>query len=57
MPARSEAQRRYLNSKFGHDWVKEHHFDNKGALPARVGKKKQSKKSSHISDYHHKHGR
>ncbi len=32
-PAVSEAQRRYLNAMFGHDWVKEHHFDNKGKLP------------------------
>ena len=24
MPAKSEAQRKYLNAKFGHDWVKEH---------------------------------
>lgn len=35
MPAESEAQRGYLNAKFGHEWVKEHHFDNKGKLPAR----------------------
>lgn len=35
MPAQSEAQRRYLNAKFGHAWVKRHHFDNKGKLPAR----------------------
>lgn len=26
MPVRSKAQSRYLNMKFGHDWVKEHHF-------------------------------
>ena len=32
-PAVSEAQRRYLNSQFGHDWVKAHDFDNKGPLP------------------------
>lgn len=36
MPAESEAQRRFLNAKFGHAWVKEHHFDNKGSLPERV---------------------
>lgn len=35
MPARSQAQRAYLNSKFGHAWVKKHGFDNKGKLPAR----------------------
>lgn len=36
-PAVSEAQRRYLNMAFGHDWVKEHHFDNHGPLPETVG--------------------
>jgi hypothetical protein len=36
MPARSQAQREYLNARFGHAWVKEHHFDNKGPLPAHV---------------------
>lgn len=40
MPARSEAQRRYLNAHFGHSWVKAHHFDNTGKLPARAGMKK-----------------
>jgi len=39
MPAKSQAQRKYLNWRFGHAWVKEHHFDNKGKLPARVGTK------------------
>ena len=34
MPAVSQAQRAYLNQKFGHRWVKKHHFDNKGKLPA-----------------------
>jgi hypothetical protein len=28
MPAESQAQSRYLNWRFGHDWVKQHHFDN-----------------------------
>lgn len=32
-PVVSEAQRRYLNSQFGHPWVKEHGFDNRGKLP------------------------
>jgi len=41
MPARSQAQREYLNWKFGHAWVKKHGFDNKGKLPAKVGKKKR----------------
>lgn len=25
-----------MNAKFGHSWVKKHHFDNKGKLPAKV---------------------
>lgn len=33
MPAVSQAQRGYLNRKFGHAWVKRHGFDNKGHLP------------------------
>lgn len=35
MPAVSRAQSRFLNARFGHEWVKEHGFDNstKG-LPA-----------------------
>ena len=41
MPAQSEAQRRYLNMRFGHKWVKKHGFDNKGKLPAH--KKDKSK--------------
>jgi hypothetical protein len=39
LPARSQAQRAYLNQHFGHDWVKAHHFDNKGKLPYHVKKK------------------
>lgn len=35
-PAVSEAQRRFLNATKGHDWVKEHHFDNEGKLPETV---------------------
>lgn len=35
MPARSEAQRRFLNARKGHAWVKAHGFDNKGKLPKR----------------------
>ena len=38
MPAKSEAQRRYLFSHFGPAWVKKHGFDNSGPLPARIGK-------------------
>jgi len=40
MPAKSQKQRAYLNWKFGEEWVRRHHFDNKGKLPTRVGKKK-----------------
>ena len=40
MPAKSEAQRRYLAGKFGAAWLRKHHFDNKGKLPARVKTKK-----------------
>lgn len=36
MPAVSQAQRAYLNARFGHAWVKAHHFDNKGKLPEHV---------------------
>lgn len=36
MPAKSQAQRGFLNARFGHKWVKKHHFDNKGELPAKV---------------------
>jgi hypothetical protein len=39
VPAVSQAQRAYLNAKFGHDWVKRHHFDNKGKLPEHVKKR------------------
>lgn len=42
MPAVSQAQRAYLNMKFGHAWVKRHHFDNKGTLPEHVEKKKNA---------------
>lgn len=37
MPVKSKAQSRKLNAKFGHEWVKRHHFDNstKG-LPTHV---------------------
>jgi hypothetical protein len=38
MPAKSEAQRRFLNARFGHSWVKKHHFDNKGQLPQHASK-------------------
>ena len=37
MPARSQAQRKLLYARFGAAWVRKHHFDNPGKLPARVG--------------------
>lgn len=36
MPARSQAQRAFLNARFGHAWVKRHGFDNRGKLPAHA---------------------
>lgn len=44
MPARSQAQRAFLNWKFGHAWVKAHHFDNPGKLPAYAGRHKNALK-------------
>ncbi len=55
MPAKSQAQRELLNAKFGHAWVKRHHFDNKGKLPAHVkkGKKRMAKKHKHTGPVTH----
>lgn len=45
MPAMSESQRRFLNARKGHEWVKRHGFDNKGELPEKVkGKNKRAAK-------------
>jgi len=46
MPAVSQQQREFLNARFGHAWVKRHHFDNKGKLPhyVRQGVVKRLKK-------------
>ena len=41
MPAKSQAQRGYLASKFGPEWARKHHFNNKGPLPERVQKHQQ----------------
>lgn len=51
MPVRSKAQSRLLNARFGHEWVKEHHFDQstKG-LPEHVKKKKR--KHRYATDRH-----
>jgi hypothetical protein len=43
MPAKSQKQRAYLNSQFGHEWVKLHHFDNRGKLPKYVNGSKPKK--------------
>lgn len=39
MPAKSEAQRKYLYARFGANWVKKHHFDNPGKLVKKVKKR------------------
>lgn len=42
MPSVSKAQSRFLNAKFGHEWVKAHHFDNSTeGLPAYKRPKKR----------------
>ena len=41
MPARSQAQRRFIYARFGAKWAKKHHFNNKGKLPARARKRKK----------------
>lgn len=44
MPAKSEAQRKFLYATKGAAWVSRHHFNNRGKLPARVGKVSKGKK-------------
>jgi hypothetical protein len=44
MPAKSQAQRAYLNMRFGHAWVKAHHFDTKGKLPKRAKSKRRKRR-------------
>lgn len=51
MPAVSEAQRRYLNAKFGHGWVVQHGFDNEGKLPEYVNRKRK-KRPRHVEAFH-----
>ncbi len=50
MPARSESQRRYLNMRFGHDWVKKHGYDNKGKLPAHAKSRNAGKRKPGSQD-------
>jgi hypothetical protein len=45
MPARSQAQRGYLAAHFGPDWMRKHHFANKGKLPDHAPKRKAKKSS------------
>jgi hypothetical protein len=52
MPSVSQAQRAKLNAKFGHAWVKEHHFDNKGPLPKYAhDAPKKKKRNAHSIGY------
>jgi hypothetical protein len=44
MPAKSEAQRKFIYATKGAKFAKAHHFDNKGKLPARVSKAPKSKR-------------
>lgn len=43
MPAKSQAQRAWIYANKGAAFAKAHGFDNKGKLPAHVGKKKRKK--------------
>lgn len=45
MPAKSQAQRGYLGAHFGSAWMRKHHFDNRGKLPAHAPKRKGKKSS------------
>jgi hypothetical protein len=47
MPATSQAQRGFLAHKFGPAWMKKHHFDNKGKLPAHVKNRRKTKMLNH----------
>jgi DNA-binding sugar fermentation-stimulating protein len=54
MPARSNAQRRFIYGVKGKKFAEEHHFDNPGKLPERVKPKKKvgkKKKSSRKKSY------
>jgi hypothetical protein len=42
MPLKSKAQARFLNAKFGHSWMKRHHFGGKlKGLPKHAKAKKR----------------
>lgn len=56
MPARSQAQRGYLAAHFGPEWMKRHHFDNKGKLPKHAPKPKpKHKRDQMIRNFQAKH--
>lgn len=44
MPAKSQAQRRFIYATKGAAWAKKHGFDNKGKLPKRAKKKVAKRK-------------
>jgi hypothetical protein len=45
VPSLSTSQSRYLNVKFGHAWVKAHHFDNATTnLPKHIPAKTKARK-------------
>ncbi len=44
MPAKSEAQRRFIYGVKGKKFAEAHGFDNKGKLPGHVAKKKKPAK-------------
>lgn len=46
MPVKSQKQRAFLNWKFGHAWVKKHHFDQRGKLPERVARNRSAAKKA-----------
>ena len=49
MPAVSQAQRGWMATNKGPDWMKEHHFDNKGKLPEYVESAKNFKHAKESS--------
>jgi hypothetical protein len=50
MPVKSKAQSRFLNWKFGHKWVKKHHFAGKtGDLPEKKPEDKKEKRKEEMT--------
>lgn len=45
MPAKSQAQRKFIYATKGAKFAKAHHFDNKGKLPAKAKGKVKVKKA------------